>query len=669
MLDVQVRGRDDLIATMAGLAVFPDNRVHVIAGLGGTGKSTVAQAVAARLATEYRRVWWVPATDAILLTQHLLGLARELGATPDQVQEALTGRLNPSDVLWQQLEASPGWTLILDNADDLPALAAGGRAAASGSGWLRPSPAGLILVTARVSDPHQWGPVAQVHRLEALGEHDGSQVLRDLAPGGGDEPTARSLSARLGGLPLALHHAGSYLASPFATETTFAAYEQALSARFEELMSRGHDDRAKVTATWELSLASLRAQGKQQAEPLIRVLSCFATSVPIPALLLDHQAMAAICGSVTAVEEGLAALHSVGLIDIAEPSGGGPPDVTVHPLVAQTIQHRAGDDLRTSMQQAVQLLSAAISHLDHEDPGTGALWVALLPHLQALQQAGVQMTAEAEASLANAAVRISLGLLWGGRYLAALTVAQTGLARDHHLPSEHPSVLNLRQRQASGQRFLGRYTQAEAEYRQVLDAQRRVLGPDHRDTLAIRHHLAVVLADQGKTAEAETEYRQILDARLRVQGPDHPETLTTRSHIASVLARQGKNAEAETEYRQVLDAQRRALGPDHPETLATRANLAFVLAGQGKNAEAETEYRQVLDAQLRVREPDHPEALATQHQIAFVLAGQGKNAEAETEYRQVLDAQRRVLGPDHPNTLTTQRSLQGLQSDRLGRAD
>ena len=711
VLDTQVRGRDDLIATLASLAVFGDNRVHVVAGLGGTGKSTVARAVAARLATENRRVWWVPAADAVLLTQLLLGLARELGATPDQVQEALTGRLNPSDVLWQQLVASPGWTLILDNADDLPTLAASGRDAASGSGWLRPSPAGLILVTSRVSDPHQWGPPAHVHRLQPLDEQNGSQVLRDLAPSGGDEPTARSLSARLGGLPLALHHAGSYLASPFAAETTFAAYERALSARFEELMSRGHDDRAKVTATWELSLASLRAQGKQQAEPLIRVLSCFASSVAIPTPLLDHQAMAAICGTVTAVEDGLSALLSVGLIDTAEPAGGGPPDVMVHPLVAQTIQHRAGDDLRTSLQQAVQLLATAVSHLDHEDPATGALWVAFQPHLQALQQAQVQMTAEAEASLADTAVRVSVGLLWGGRYVAALTVAEVGLAREHHLPNEHPRVLSLRERRASAQEFLGQYTQAEAEYRQVLntrlqvlgpdhpailtnrhhlamvlakqgktteaetehrqvlDARLRSLGPDHPSTLATRHEIATVLGEQGKTAEAEAEHRQVLDARLRSLGPDHPSTLATRHNLALVLARQGKTAEAEAEHRQVLDAKRRVLGPDHPDTLISRHNLAFVLARQGKTAEAEAEYRQVLDARLRSLGPDHPSTLATRHNLALVLARQGKTAEAEAEHRQVLDAKRRVLGPDHPSTRTTQRSLQDLYGDRLGRAD
>ena len=74
-------------------------------------------------------VWWVPAVDPASVTGLLLGLARQLGAADSEVQEALAGRINPSDVLWQRLDSVRGWVLVLDNADDLAALAAGDRAA------------------------------------------------------------------------------------------------------------------------------------------------------------------------------------------------------------------------------------------------------------------------------------------------------------------------------------------------------------------------------------------------------------------------------------------------------------------------------------------------------------------------------------------------------------
>ena len=278
VLDVDVRGREQVIDELAGLALAPSGHAVVLAGLGGLGKSTVARSVAAKALEQDRRAWWVPAIDAVSLTQLLLGLAGELGASRGQVEEALAGRLNPSDVLWQQLETTAGWVLVMDNADNPASLGTGGRPANSGSGWLRSTRSGLVLVTSRAGDPEVWGPVAQVHRLEPLDEANGAQVLLDLAPNAGDRTAAQSLSAQLGGLPLALRQAGSYLASSFATAATFAQYQQALSVRFAELMGRGIDDRARVIATWELSLDALAVQGVGQARPLLRVLSCFASA-------------------------------------------------------------------------------------------------------------------------------------------------------------------------------------------------------------------------------------------------------------------------------------------------------------------------------------------------------------------------------------------------------
>lgn len=207
---------------LAGLAVSPPGRVQVLAGLGGSGKSAVAQAVAAEAGSRGWAVWWVAVADAVSLGQQLLGLAGQLGASRAEVEEALAGRVNPADVLWRYLEAARSWVLVLDNADDLAVLSAGQRPAGSGAGWLRLCRSGLVLVTSRVSDAQAWGPAAEVVELEPLPDEDGAVVLADLAPGAGEAAGARALLAALGGLPLALHQAGMYLASPFAAQTSFA---------------------------------------------------------------------------------------------------------------------------------------------------------------------------------------------------------------------------------------------------------------------------------------------------------------------------------------------------------------------------------------------------------------------------------------------------------------
>ena len=128
------------------------------------------------------------------------------------------------------------------------------------------------------------------------------------------------------------------------------------------------------------------------------------------------------------------------------------------------------------------------------------------------------------------------------------------------------------------------------------------------------------MAAQGDHAAAEAEFRDVLAAGLRVLGPDHPYTLATRHEIARMMAARGDHAGAEAEYRDVLAAQLRVLGPDHPDTLVTRHEIARVMAARGDHAGAEAEFRDVLAARLRVLGPDHRDTLTTRHEIAWVMA-------------------------------------------------
>jgi Tetratricopeptide repeat len=75
------------------------------------------------------------------------------------------------------------------------------------------------------------------------------------------------------------------------------------------------------------------------------------------------------------------------------------------------------------------------------------------------------------------------------------------------------------------------YAGAEAEFRDVLAARLRVLGPDHLDTLGTRNNIALEMAAQGDRAAAKAELRDLLAAQLRVNGPDHMATVETSRQI------------------------------------------------------------------------------------------------------------------------------------------
>jgi hypothetical protein len=86
----------------------------------------------------------------------------------------------------------------------------------------------------------------------------------------------------------------------------------------------------------------------------------------------------------------------------------------------------------------------------------------------------------------------------------------------------------------------GKLLEPEAQCRAVLAEQERLLGPEHPDTLGIRHNLAGTLLTQGKHAEAEGIFRQAIPFFERVLGPEHPDTQQARASLASALNAQGK---------------------------------------------------------------------------------------------------------------------------------
>jgi serine/threonine protein kinase/tetratricopeptide (TPR) repeat protein len=231
-----------------------------------------------------------------------------------------------------------------------------------------------------------------------------------------------------------------------------------------------------------------------------------------------------------------------------------------------------------------------------------------------------------------------------------------GLSR-RVLGPEHPDTLRSQSQLGWTLQEQGRNQEAENLERKTLDSQRRVLGPEHLDTLKTLGNLAWTLEQEGRYPDAEKFSRETADAERRVLGPEHPGTLRSVGNLAWILEQEGRYTEAEKLQRETLDIQRRVLGAQHPDTLATINNLAGTLYEQHNYAEAEKLYRETVDIARHVLGPEHPDTLTTVVNLALALMDQGHFAEAEALQRQTLDIRRRVLGPEHPETLKTTENL------------
>ena len=665
-LPEHVRGRDELLARLGKLLnapAAPDGHTQVLAGAGGTGTSTVALWLAREADRRGRRVWWVPAADARTLSTALLEVAAEAGARPGEVAQAIAGERDPADLLWRCLAQSPPWLLVFDGAGDPGVLA----------GWLRPTAGGLIVVTSRDDDMAAWGEHADVHVLGALDPADGGSVLRDRAPGAGSARQAAALAERLGGLPLALHLAGSQLASG-AARRTFGRYAKALTEHAEHDDGRAEPDIAAVAVG--LSLDALAASGRPQARALLRVLSCLAPTVEVPAGMLEPSALTRACdggaapvpgGSVAdavvtdeSAAEVLAALSRAGLVVVTRDHHEATAGPAVHALVSQSCRARMSEeDLARAAGGAVAMLSAAAGRLNPAERADWTQWLRVTPHLNAVYEHLGGHVADADlAALSDVAAVTALAFLSVGYTAAAAALTAAALGHAERLGPDHEAVLAVRCAVARTLAHQGRAAEAELEFRDVLAARARVLGPDHRATLATRCQIAAALAGQGRFGAAERELRDAASTQVRVLGAEHADTLATRFEIGRTLAQRGEYQRAEAEFRDLLRVRARAGGrdPRHPDTLAVRYQLARLLVQRGDYEQAERELRELL-ADSGTLGADHPSMLTTRQDFALLLAERGQYDQAARELRDLLTARVRVLGPEHRQTRLTQRWL------------
>ncbi|MFH8657442.1 tetratricopeptide repeat protein, partial [Streptomyces afghaniensis] len=559
----RVRGRGPELAVLTRMLRRPQDELAVVCGAGGLGKTTVAAQLAALAEEDGWQVFWVRWRDSVDLAQQMTRVAVACGLPETELESARAGLQSLPDVVWRQLASARRWLLVLDNIDEPQTVDPEGEPVAHYRGWIRPHGRGLLLITSRDTSEQTWGQCARLLPLQPLAVPDAGRVLLDVAARAGTQAQAQELAVRLGRLPLALHAAGSYLATPTSRYQTFERYRQALDAELGTLLGAEHPDasdpdiaRTVVRHTWELSLDQLAAEGHMPARPLLRLLALLAPA-PVPLSLITPGLLDAAGQSATVagVEAALAGLFRYGLLGLPEdPTPRSRPTVDDAPP-AQVVLH-----------PLVREISALALTGETSD-------------LTAWHRALVMRLTEAADDTADAGR--------SGWPTARLLAPHLPLLFDHTTTRQDlDDAADTVNRLADVLYDAGAYASAHALSRHLLHAQTRVLGPDHPDSLASRHRLARALDGMGQYAQAGDLHRRTLDDRTRVLGPDHPDTLTSRNNLANALYGMGRYTQAADHHQQTLDNRTRVLGPDHPDTLTSRNNLANALYGMGRYTQA-----------------------------------------------------------------------------------
>ncbi|MCL9762156.1 tetratricopeptide repeat protein [Frankia sp. AiPa1] len=602
-------------------AALADGAMVAVTGLAGIGKSSLAAEFVSRHRMDYQAVWWVPAGRPELVGQRVRQLAPALG---------LPAHAEPAAVL-NRLDAAGGrWLLVLDDVGD----------AADLPGWLRPSEgAGRVLATSRGS-AWDWrrqldgGWNGQVLGLAPFTRGESVALLGDrLGAGVVDGAPADRIAELLGDHPLALDQAARRIidvhgrTDGFLTELERGAAGgpepgQGLLAALGERPVPGRPG-VTVETLWDASIQHLDAEHPAAGALLRLAAHGDTTRFPLRALTAD-QSIIPDAGLRAAASDPMELGATTAALERAGLAHWDGASVAMHPLVRSAVRAHTAPEQSAELRDGLgRMLHAALPENVTANPDAWPIWRELLPHALA--------TLEATAPAAD-----TPHTAWLAEHTAAYLV-------------EH-----------------GHPEQAEALAARAVDAQERLAGPDHPDTLTARevHIRAALNADHPAVAGPLAE-RNAAD-RERVLGSEHPDTLTSRDTLALTYQQAGYLDHAQELFTENLADRQRILGPEHPATLESRHNLGSVLDDAGRADDATRVLRPTLLARDRILGPEHPDTLTTRYQLATTYQRMGATADALAHAEPTLAARERILGPDHPNTLDSRHDL-GATYHQAGR--
>ncbi|MER6493137.1 FxSxx-COOH system tetratricopeptide repeat protein [Streptomyces griseorubiginosus] len=628
-------------------------------GLGGIGKTQIAQEYVHRYGSQYDLVHWIPAEQPNRIPQLLAELGLELGVLGDTVDERVQATMTELSS-----DRHGRWLLVFDNVTD--SQDANGATPHRNEGdttvepYLPAEGPGHVILTARRS-PHQETETAI--EVDSFNRSESIALLRRRVDGLSAADADR-IADTLGDFPMAMELAAAWLRQ---TAMPLDTYLQQVNSRVSSVLNgspgAGESQQGSLFAVWRLTVDRLGSE--RPAAVRLLELCAYLSPEPIAHSLLYSDAMRNRLAEETGDESVLDPmvmgylirdLGRYALATVDQQSGS----IQVHRLVQAAVREWLGEDpereARTRRQAQLVLAGALPSAAFQEDSAAAReRFAELLPHL------------EPSEALYNTDARVCEWVIrqvrnqWRiGDHRAAAALGQKALeAWTASLGADHHLRLRLAAQVANPLRSLGRYRDAHELDSDTLRRQRDQLGPDDGYTLVTARNYAADLRGLGRYQEAHAEDRNTHELYLNSPhfGPDHEETLRAANNLGVSLNLVGRPAEALERATEAYQRCRQALGLQHRVTWILANGVALDRREMG-------DYQGSLDLLFEIRRrfvnlqgEKSNDVLRTDTSLAVTQRRLGHYAEAEAQTRSTLNVYRQRYGEGHPDTMSCTANL------------
>ena len=649
--DLPFVGRGDEMADLDGRLQAGASAVAItaVSGMGGVGKSYLANHWAIDRRMNYRGVWVIRAENESTLIEDLAELAGEINKDYQSTNDPQTA----ARWVLKELGAMPGkrMLLIYDNAEKYRDI----------QHWL-PKQGAHVLITSRQTNWAASG--VNVMPLNVLTEAAAIELLQARAPHLGEDE-ARLVAERLGYLPLALSLAAARIGED---ELTADQYLRDLTKHLKTETDESGQYSPDVTMNAAIAENLAQAAKKQPLAPALLHIPAYCASEDIPLELWDD-----LYPDESELSDPVARKRAFGELRKWSLISPGKSDntINVHRLVQEVVRAQLDEDGQA--KTAIGATLFALSTHYQGDPSDVRSW-PVLSRLQSHAETAFSHFSDENAPDHAARLMNECGLYRKTRaehgfaeplYRRALAIDEASFGPDH------PEVAIRLNNLAGLLQATNRLEEAEPLLSRALAIDEASYGPDHPEVAIDLNNLAGLLQATNRLEEAEPLYRRALAIDEASFGPDHPNVAIRLNNLALLLNATHRLDEAEPLIRRALAIDEASFGPDHPKVAIRLNNLAELLRVTHRLAEAEPLYRRALAIDEASLGPDHPNVARDLNNLAGLLRATNRLKEAEPLYRRSLAIDEASLGPDHPDVATLLNNLAGLLevTNRLAEAE
>lgn len=650
-------------------------RIFVIIGIGGTGKSEVCAKFANDHEDEYWGIFWLDGSNVPTAEQGVIDIGRQCGITEPNTTTVKS---------WLACK-SQRWLLIIDNADN-PTV--------DYSDYMPSSKRGDILLTTRNPDYVAY-------------QTAGSEPLRDLkiepaqellfkatsipeSQWKKKEKAAVTVIETLGSHTLAIVQAGAFVRRKLCSLEEYPKFFQQQKAQLLKFRSEANlSTYGNVYATFEVSAEYLQKSELLEcmdalnllhtlafmhnggiSETLFQRASDYAVELRITSTR-DEGGVSMTARHIVRLPEYLqrgwsnnlqvclrwrkacAMLESLSLITMDEDHDS--VSISTHPLIHAWAKERQDYQGRCIAWQS----SATTLALSCD--GWGAFqpfFVYLQPHIRACVghdtenfTSGISDTEAAQLllQLANVLYQTSDFNSLDSLIQKIRLRLQDRHAIDQALRDEVKSFT------AEVHYAKGDYGAASRLFKDVFEGRARRLAEDDPKRLDSQKDLAVVYLKNGQIKDAVELLEHVVKVREKLTG-DHPDRLASQHALACAYLENKQIDEAIELFEHVVKI-REKLVEDHPDRLVSQHELACAYLANKQIDETIELFEHVVKNREKPLTEDHPDRLSSQHELARAYLENKQIDDAIEIFEYVVKIEAEKLTEDHPNRLTSQHSL------------